>query len=268
MRKEFSNRREQAKAVRRFSQSTSRQVVLRLGQIVTDDAATLCHRQPEALAEKRLQPLAESLVQEGQQVPISVAATGSTTEIGGEVLPTFLLVGGNRRDLAILQAVEKNLDPGHFHADMEVGAVEIMQGERQSDEDFQRDLLVRSVSDNEQRLAFSIAEKLGIVQRFREARVPAPRAASALSFSEPQYRRFLLIIDQPWLHALVVDDAIGTTDAAELIAEAEKAGQTELLRRELTAWVEARRLDLRGRPRNWPRSTASSRVPPRRSNGS
>ena len=231
--------------VSRMSQSSTRPIRIRLRQIATEAERNLCHRAEEALKEEKIESLAESQVSEGTRVPMTVAAAGQTIEIGGQEYPLYRLVGGSRRREAIQLAIEKNLDSGRFHEEMEVDATEMVQGEGQSEEDFERDLLVWSVGENEQRLNFTVAEKLAIVKRFKTAKVPASRAASALASSESQYRRLDRIVKRDWMHEAVIEDCIGTTDASKLLEEAEEAKWTEGFRANFQAWIADRREDLK-----------------------
>ena len=111
----------------------------------------------------------------------------------------YILIGGFRRFFALLSAIKKNLDHELICPDMEVDVVEIVQGPDQTDEEFQRDLLVRSVAENEQRLNFTTNEKLEIVKRFKATKTPDPRAASALGDVGITASTFCPIVEHPWL---------------------------------------------------------------------
>lgn len=218
----------------REAKSTNRSIRIRLSQINIDATTDFCHRSKEALDVKALKLLAESLVYEGQHTPLTVYDSGKK-DLHGEVL--YVLIGGFRRYHALKTAIKQKLDVDRIHRDMEVDAVEVVQGDEQEGNEYQKDLLLRSVTENEQRKNFTTEEKLEIVKLFRERDVPDPRAASAMSISETQYGRFVSVVEYPWLHQYVVDNCIGMTDAAELIKAAEKAKWVKEFEADLTKWV-------------------------------
>jgi hypothetical protein len=227
--------------LKRAAKSASRPIRVRLSQINADKQQEFCHRDARALDAATLAPLVENLVSEGQQTPLTVYDSGRTDAAGRTM---YILVGGFRRYHSLHKAAADNLDAAHIHAEMEVDAVEVVKGAGQDDAEFRKDLLVRSVGENEQRKNFTNDEKLAIVKQFHAAKVPAPRAASALGVSETQYQRFLSIVSHPWLHDLVTGQCVGSTDAAELAQKGEKHGRLDDLRGELTRWVAARRKQL------------------------
>jgi hypothetical protein len=221
--------------VRRVAQSTSRPVRIRLSQINADSVKQYCHRQPEALKADKLKLLAASIVAEGQQAPLTVVDSGSTDGQGRKV---YVLIGGFRRYAALQSANKQHLDEARINDDTELDATEVLPGSEQSESDFHKDLLVRSVAENEQRLNFSTPEKLLIVAQFEEAKIPAPRAASSLGISDTQYSRFVAVATCGWLHQYVVQNCIGMTDAAELIMLATKHERVKEFKADLDAWVQ------------------------------
>src|SRR5262245_8059162 len=224
----------QKSEVRRVAQSASRPIRIHLSQINADHEKKFCHRLPDALKADKLKLLAANLVAEGQQTPLTVYDSGSTDGQGRKV---FVLVGGFRRYHALQSANKQHLDEARLHDDMEVDAVEVVPGSEQSVSDFYKDVLLRSVTENEQRLNFSTAEKLLIVKQFEEAKVPAPRAASSLAISGTQYSRFVAVASHDWLHQHVVQNCIGMTDAAELIMLATKYERVKEFKADLDVWV-------------------------------
>ena len=222
------------KVVARSAKSSTRAIRISLLQITCDKKHDFCHRQGDALKEDHLAPLADNLVSEGQNTPFTVYDSGMRDAIG---LIIYILIGGFRRFFALLSAIKKNLDHDLICPDMQVDAVEVVQGPDQTDEEFQRDLLVRSVAENEQRLNFTTNEKLEIVKRFKATKTPDPRAASALGVSESQHRRFAVVVEHPWLCDYVTNDCFGMTDAAELIQLAKKKNRVEEFKKVLDAWV-------------------------------
>lgn len=227
------------KPVSRAAKSTSQTIRVRLAQIRTDKEHDYCHRDPDSLEDDKLAGLADNLVAEGQQTPFTVCASGQKDEGGA---PVYILIGGFRRYHALKKAIKQDLDSERIHDDMEVEAVEVVQGEEQNQEEFSKDILIRSVAENEQRKNFTTPEKLEIVKELKAAKVPDPRAASALAISETQYRRFVSVTDEPWLHSHVADNSIGMTDAAELVQLAKKENRIAEFKEDLDQWVKDHRV--------------------------
>jgi hypothetical protein len=229
----------------RQSQSTNRMITVRLSQINLDKDRDYCHRMGDALSKAKLKELAESLVQEGQKTPLTVFDSGQTAPNGDKI---YILVGGHRRFKALQRAIIDHLADEYISPDMEIFVVEVVKGEAQSQKGFQQDLLVASVTENENREGHSTAEKLEIVKQFLDLKIPAPRAASALRVKERQYGRFVAVASRDWLHDHVVNNEIGITHAAELVLAAESReakGQYKVdwFRADLERWaVRHRRL--------------------------
>jgi hypothetical protein len=226
------------KAAVRSAKSTTRYICIRFSQIRRDTEHNYCHRSADAFKEASLAPFADSVVQEGLGTPVTIYDTGKKDKHGDSI---FGLVGGHIRVGSIEQAIRQNLDRSRIHSNMEIDAIEIVRGEGQTEEDFRRDLLMRSIVENEQRNSHTTVEKLDIVRQCRADKVPDVRAASALAVSETQYRRFVSIVEHPWLHNFVITNCIGTTDAAELMQTAVKKSRVTEFKEDLTAWVEIHR---------------------------
>lgn len=226
------------KPARREAKSTNRSIRIRLSQINVDRNIDYCHRDEDALDPKKLKLLADSLVYEGQQTPMTVCNSGQPDSKGDDI---YVLIGGFRRYFALKEAIKQKLDVDRIHNDMEVDAVEVVQGKEQEDVEFKKDLLLRSVTENEQRKNFTTAEKLEIVKSFRDEDVPDPRAASAMSISDTQYGRFVSVVSHSWLHKHVVDNCVGMTDAAELIKLAEKHKWVDEFHKDLDDWIDEHR---------------------------
>jgi len=227
------------KPVSRAAKSTSQTIRIRLAQIKTDKEHDYCHRGADALKPDNLAGLADSLVAEGQQTPFTVYHAGRKDEGGA---PVYVLIGGFRRYHALKKAIKQNLDSERIHDNMEVEAVEVVQGEEQEPGEFRKDILIRSVAENEQRKNFTTPEKLEIVKELKAAKVPDPRAASALAISETQYRRFVSVTDEPWLHTHVTDNCIGMSDSAELVQAAKKKNRVKEFEEDLDQWVKDHRV--------------------------
>jgi hypothetical protein len=224
--------------LKRAAKSTTRAVRIQLSQLVADHEREFCHRLGDALTPENLTPLTENLVSEGPQVPLTVHDPGQTDARGQRV---YVLIGGFRRFHALQKAIREHLDTANIHPEMEVDAVEVVRGQAQSETDFHRDLLIRSVAENEQRKSFTIEEKLAIVKQFEESKVPAPRAASALAMSQTQFDRFRVVVSVPWLHRHVLDNNLGMTDAAELIGLGKKHDWVEEFREDFDRWAAQKR---------------------------
>jgi len=224
--------------LKRAARSTPRTIRVRLAQIVADHDKEFCHRLGDALTPESLTPLAENLISEGQQVPLTVYDSGQADTRGQKV---YVLIGGFRRFHALQKAIREHLDTANIHEGMEVDVTEVVQGPSQSEADFHRDLLVRSVGENEQRKNFSQEEKLAIVKQFEDAKVAAPRAASALAMSQTQYDRFRAVVSVPWLQGHVAGNRLGMTDAAELITLAKKHDWVEEFREDFDRWAAGKR---------------------------
>lgn len=194
----------------RFASCRNIQKTIRFDQIKLEQES-YCHRQNDKLGPVKLQGLATSLAQEGQQTPL-ICIKG-----GGE---SYTLVAGYRRFCAIRKGIEESL-PG-CREDMEVLVTIIEKGEGQSDDEFQEDVLVRSVSDNENRISFDDNERLVIVKRFQEQGVYVERGMAALGVKRSQYDRYLNIISQDWLYEAVLKGHLKSTHAAHLVEEAKK----------------------------------------------
>lgn len=197
------------KQVKRYSQSRNDSKTIKYSQIVTDER-TYCHRVDEKLTPKQLELLAESLAQEGQQSPMVVI------EQGGK----YLLIAGHRRFHALAKAIEDNLP--NCSSEMDVSVTVMVRGKGQSDDEFATDVLVRSVSDNENRIQFDDFEKLEIAKLLDERKVDANRAMAALGVKDSQYRRYLHIVRTPWLYEAVDSGQIKSTNAARLVEAAKK----------------------------------------------
>jgi len=225
------------KPVSRSAKSTSVSRRVRLSQIATDSERDYCHRLGDSLKANNLADLADSLVAEGQQTPLTVYDSGRRD--GDAVV--YILVGGFRRFHALHNAIAGNLDVTRIHVNMEIDVTEVVRGEDQTDAEFAQDLLVRSVTENEQRKHFTTEEKLEIVKRYKTFGISEPRAASSLLMSETQYRRFVSVSKHDWLHKYVITNCIGMSSAAELIQAADKKHRVREFKEDFDAWVAQQR---------------------------
>ncbi len=225
---------------RRFASCRNVQKTIRFNQIALATDA-YCHRDNEKLKPEKLEDLAASLAQEGQQTPL-IVVQGKGDQ--------FRLIAGHRRYYALKKASEDQL-PG-CSLDMEVLVTVMEQGEGQSEKDFEEDVLVRSVSDNENRIKFDDNEKLRIAKLLRERGVDAKRGMAALGVKDSQYTRYMHIVSTDWLYEAVHSGELKGTNAARLVEEAKKCddatdrskvrnsnvNRMELLKAGFDEWVE------------------------------
>ena len=157
----------------------------------------------------------------------------------------WTLIRGHRRVAACLYLAGQN-QPG-FAADMELEAYEVFDAD-------DKDLLIRSVSDNENRRNLTRAERIQAAYRMVQGRVPVPRAANALGVSEQTFGRDLVIAENDWMFRHFQRGDIKATDASELLKTAIEgdleaplpAGQSRLesLRLDFGRWVDQQRKDI------------------------
>ena len=238
-----------AEDVTRKSSSRNSQMGIRLSQIVTEkageaEAYLYGHRSMQEYDKHSIEELVNSLVQEGVATPLTVYRTGEQIEIDGKKLETFSLVSGFRRYNGLLEAVRQNSDPDRIHPQMELQVIVMERGEDQNDKEFEKDILIRSVTENEQRKKLDPKERLKIVAEFDRQKIDDRRGASALGISASQYSRDKLVVELPWLAESVLNDEIGPSDAAKLAEAAigkDKQGNQrdyrDLFFREWQNWI-------------------------------
>ncbi len=217
---------------RRQARSTRRQITVRLIQIRLDKD-NYCHRADDDLAPDKLSGLSDSLVQEGPQTPVVVVATDDVIDFDGQQLPVYLLISGHRRFSALKEAGRQNLDPERISDEMPIDAVEVLQGHDQSKADFDDDLLICSVSENEQRKLLSNDQRLAVVEKFVARRISAQRASSALGISDSQYGRDSELVRDPVMYGWVKEGKLTATLAGKLIEAAKPLGENYDLHSEL-----------------------------------
>lgn len=211
-----------AEEARRETQARTELITVRLDQI-GERREQFCHRDKSAFDPSRLKLFAEQLIREGLQVPIEVV------DEPPEAPNPFLLVKGHRR-VAALNLCVRMKAPG-FTPDMEIPAFRVLDATL-------KDLLTRSVSDNEARLNLSVAEKIRACKTLYDADVSMSRGASAMGISTSSFERSLVIASTKWMFKFVVDEAIDPTPAYTLLVAAKKAERLRELQEDLTRWVE------------------------------
>jgi hypothetical protein len=158
--------------------------------------------------------LIESLIISGQKVPVAYCI-----EDGKK-----LLLCGWRRVEAMKSAIQLQLDPERFHAEMEIDALEISSQDP-------RDLLEWSITDNEVRQGLTEAEKLLAAAKMLKANFSASRAAHALGVSPTLFARYQRRLNSDVIRAAVQNDDITATDGDTLLEAAATHNRTKDLER-------------------------------------
>lgn len=231
------------KSIRRYQRAINRHVTVLLAQLVIVAERNFCHRDEDYLKPERLESITTSVVQEGLSNSIVVYETGEKKTIEGKSLPVYGIVSGHRRYNAINRAIDDHLSP-EYHANMEVPVVVMSRGEGQSAEEFDHDVLTRSVMENTQFSPLGALDRLSIVEEFESRKLPKPRAASALAISVTQYERDARLVRNRTFLTAVRKRQIGQTDAANLLEAAEKENRVDQLVNEFTLWVREKELEL------------------------
>ena len=230
----------------RYNNSRNETIEISFKQITVDKSVNLCHRDEEVLKPEKLEDLSTSLIQEGLATPMTVYDSGQTMENeDGMPIPVYTLISGHRRFRALQQAITNRLDLNLIHDNMRLSVVVMVPGDAQPQDAFNQDVLVRSVTENEQRTKHTALERLEIVKQLEDTKVPVPRAAAALSISQTQYSRDQLVVQWDWLHQAVKDDKIGASDAATLAETADEFNREKQFHQDFEVWVreKQRRLD-------------------------
>ena len=198
----------------------SKPTTIRLDQIDRETQKRIyCHRTPEELTDDHAKILADSLISEGQVTPIEYYRDDAGRAI---------LVRGYRTIEAHHQIIGKQLDQGHFKADMEIPAVELTGGS-------EVDYLLRAITSNEVRKHLSEEAKYTVATLLLDRNVTQNRAARAMGISTTLYRRYVRRHTNQWIQQYVKDDYIGLSDADDLLEAAETKDASEELKRVLVA---------------------------------
>ncbi len=210
---------EQKPDVVRASKSITFTQKLKLSQINISANEDFCHRDKKNYTkDENIAPLVESLLSEGLQVPLNVAEIKDNKD--GSVV--YVLVGGHRRLEAIRKIIRENRDTTRFHEEMELPVTVIKQGPDQTDQEYAEDVYCGSVFDNTVRQHFTEEERIQIVKKFDERKVPLPRAARALGIGEKQFQRIASVVALPWLLEMVVENKLNMTHAVKLLEAANR----------------------------------------------
>jgi len=210
---------------------------IRLDQI---DAQTLrhvyCHRDGDSLKwddESRpdnLRSLGESLLGEGQLVPVEFYRHTGTTPDGNQVTRN-ILVRGYRLVEAVQQIISRRLDPERFHAGMEIKAVEITGGG-------EADYLVRAIASNEVRCALSPEAQYRAAAMLLDRGVSESRGARALGVSPTQFGRYIQRYNNPWMQDHVRAGHVEQSYADDLLDMANRTNRVSQLQAQMTHVVD------------------------------
>jgi hypothetical protein len=197
-----------------------RPVMVRLDQLILIPER-FCHRDPQELTDPaRLRPLADAIFARGGiQVPIEFFIDGQGQKV---------VDAGHRRTAASRLLAQEN-KPG-YTLDMEVPAIEVVGASQQ-------ELLLRSVSDNCNRLTLTQTDRIRAAKTLADNGIKKEDAATAFGVSVTQLRRDLIIAEHPWMFDLVIKNAITPSSASRLLEVAVAENQIGQLQADFTAWV-------------------------------
>jgi ParB-like chromosome segregation protein Spo0J len=212
---------------RRRTNAKRRFVLLKLSEIKID-AKRFSHRSD--LTDETIEDLFLSIVEEGAMVPPTVwqdPASGS-----------WYAVAGTRRLLAHHKAVNDNVDRSIFHEHMELPCLEIFDCD-------EVDLQLTSVADNTIRRDLSVPEKIAVAGDWSQQKMPVARCAKAMRVSESQYRRWVLLAENPWMVQMIEDDCIDPSFAAKIVELAKSKSRLVELQQDIEDWVAETRLAIK-----------------------
>jgi hypothetical protein len=212
---------------RRRTNAKRRFVLLKLSEIKID-AKRFSHRSD--LTDETIEDLFLRIVEEGAMVPPTVWQDPASG--------TWYAVAGTRRLLAHHKAVNDNVDRSIFHEHMELPCVEIYDCD-------ETDVRLTSVADNTIRRDLSVHEKIAVAGDWTKQKMPVARCAKAMRVSESQYRRWVLLAENPWMVKLIEDDCIDPSFAAKLMEQAKSKGRLRELQEDLEDWVAETRLAIK-----------------------
>jgi hypothetical protein len=216
-----------AEPPRRRTNAKRRFVLLKLSEIKLDPRR-FSHR--SELTEETIEDLFRSIVEEGAMVPPTVWQDPASR--------TWYAVAGTRRLLAHQKAVNDNVDRSIFHEEMELPCLEIYDCD-------ECDLQLTSVADNTIRRDLSVPEKIAIAGEWAKQKMPVARCAQAMRVSESQYRRWVLLAENPWMVQLIGEDCIDPSFAAKIVELAKSKGRLVELQQDIEDWVAETRLAIK-----------------------
>lgn len=212
----------------RAGKAKTRTIKVRLHEI-TEDPDRYRHRASDDLTEASLEPLTQSVAQEGPQVLVEVFRDGQGR---------WVVIKGHRR-IAVFRLLASKNTPG-YSFDMEIEVLEVYDADAQ-------DLLVRSISDNEVRKSLDREHRILAAKKMYDAGVQNSRAARALGISLKTYERDLILARYPWMLQHVQDGSIEATYAVMLLEAGERSERLAELKEDIDLWVADRKREVRER---------------------
>lgn len=230
----MAKEKEQEEVLSKLSTGTTRPIEVRLDQIVRDPTR-YGHRNPEALTKKVLQPLMDSIVLEGMQVPIEVAPTDDPAK--------YLLVKGHCRVAAHELLADEN-QPKFDRSNIKLAALLVENAAP-------NELLVRSIMDNAVRFTIDPINRIKAAKMMFDEGIPGKQAAGALGVTRQTYVKDLLLAQHEWMLKWVMDDCIQATNAFTLLDEAKKANRLNELEQDVAEWVAQKQQLIREKERHF-----------------
>lgn len=207
----------QEEAIRPEAAVSTELIRIKLSDI-REDRELYCHRDAASLEPNSIKLFAEQILREGLQTLLEVTVRDGVTT----------LIKGHRRVAALKELARTNQHG--YSLDMEVPAFRVVDADLVT-------LLVRSVSDNENRKNYDAHERIRAAKTMYDHGAPTPRAASAMGISVSSFERALLIAQHTWMFELIAKKCVDPTPAYTLLAAATKAKRLEDLQRFLGRWI-------------------------------
>jgi len=226
----------------RVTQATTKPTTVGLDLLITVPER-FCHRDTSELKDvSKYKDLADSIATEGLQTPIEYYLDDQGRPV---------VTKGHRRVAALRHnaAISK---PG-FSPDMEIEAIEVSGASQQ-------DLIVRSISDNTNRLEFSQGERIRAAKMLHDNGVETRRAARALNVSDKTYLRLLVIARNEWMYLLVDTHSIPISYAPTLLDVAAAEKRLLELEEDLMKWVANKEKEIKETLKTKPLSSAAQLV--------
>jgi ParB-like chromosome segregation protein Spo0J len=203
---------------KRETQAETRPTKVRLNEFVLQPER-YSHRSKEEFKKERLKALMDSLVSEGQQVPIEFFRDKDGRPV---------VLKGHRRVYGERYLADDHVH--HFTHDMEVDALEVVNATPE-------DRLLRSVLDNVNRATLGITDRMKAAKVLFDNGIDSARAAFALGISPKQLGRDLRVAREGWLLQHIDDQSITAASALKLLDAADEAGRVVELKEDLDAWI-------------------------------
>jgi transposase-like protein len=224
--------------------ATTRQCTVRLDELKLLPER-YCHREDDELKPENLELFMDSLILEkGIQVAVVYSMDAQLQKF---------LTAGHRRVIGARTLADRN-QPGFTH-DMEIKAIEVLNATP-------LDLLIGSVSDNENRKSPSPTRRLRTVKALHDAGAEVKRAARALGVADQTYQRDLQIVQYGWMYQHVEDGSIAPTVANRLLEAAEEMKRIKEVKEDRDEWIAAKKKELKDKARQYKADTNGKELRP------